>query len=186
MVHPGIWTAKKTDKKKMLDNCAGSLIELASYSALKNIKIAIENLPPEFLCDSTEEIDYVLKKTIKSFKNNNKGHLSDYMGICLDTGHANLKNNLNELLNEFKNKIFSIHLHDNIGDTGKDRSLGLDDLHLVPGKGNTGWSAFFKNILNINYKGFIILEIISDNNLPGSAEYLLKDIKKFIKSLSAV
>ena len=49
----------------------------------------------------------------------------------------------------FKNKIFTIHLHDN------DKS---DDLHLLPFEGTIDWNELTNNLKNANYNGPITLE----------------------------
>ena len=57
------------------------------------------------------------------------GHFED-VGVCFDSGHANLGEGVPQTLAELKPLIGSTHLHDNRGD--KDR-------HLWPGDGTIDW-----------------------------------------------
>jgi sugar phosphate isomerase/epimerase len=57
------------------------------------------------------------------------GHFKD-IGVCLDTGHANLGEGVAATIAELKPYIRTAHLHDNLGDK---------DAHLWPGEGNIAW-----------------------------------------------
>jgi sugar phosphate isomerase/epimerase len=51
------------------------------------------------------------------------------VSFCLDTGHANIHGNLNELQG-LKERLTVTHIHDNRGD---------DDSHMPPGWGTVDW-----------------------------------------------
>ena len=74
----------------------------------------------------------------------------DNVGICFDIGHyhTHFKDKFN--FENFKDKIFAIHLHDNDG-TGQDQ-------HLLPFDGNINWEATIKKIVESNYSGPITIE----------------------------
>ena len=104
-----------------------------------NIKVALENTK------ISGRFEY-LSNHIKS----------DYLGLCFDTGHYHCfyKDNIN--WSTLKNKIFTIHLHDN--------NL-LKDEHLPVFDGNINWKNLINNLNKVNYKGNIVLEIHQENNI---------------------
>ena len=58
------------------------------------------------------------------------GHFTD-IGVCFDTGHANISGSVASVLTELKAHIRSTHLHDNHGEK---------DEHLWPGEGTIDWT----------------------------------------------
>jgi sugar phosphate isomerase/epimerase len=59
------------------------------------------------------------------------GHFGD-IGVCFDSGHANISGSVATVLSELKGHIRSTHLHDNQGEK---------DEHLWPGDGTVDWTA---------------------------------------------
>jgi len=66
----------------------------------------------------------------------NAGHLTD-IGVCLDVGHANMREGVKTTLDELKDRIRSSHLHDNHGDR---------DAHLWPGDGTIQWDEVYDGL----------------------------------------
>jgi sugar phosphate isomerase/epimerase len=60
----------------------------------------------------------------------NAGHFTD-IGVCFDSGHANITDSVRGVFNELKSHIRSTHLHDN---------HGAKDEHLWPGEGTIDWA----------------------------------------------
>jgi fructoselysine 3-epimerase len=87
---------------------------------------------------------------------------SDKFGILLDTGHANVNSEkFNEILPKCKGIPLHIHLDDNKGDF---------DSHMIPGKGNVDFHSLFRSLKDIDYKGFISVELGGGYNMdPTSA-----------------
>ncbi|MEM2921178.1 MAG: sugar phosphate isomerase/epimerase family protein [Candidatus Bathyarchaeia archaeon] len=87
---------------------------------------------------------------------------SDYMGICLDVGHANVNGiKAAEMVEIMRDLIIATHLHDNDG---------FSDQHLPPLMGCIDWEALVKALGRYPYP--LILEIrdakdikIDENNL---------------------
>ncbi len=73
-----------------------------------------------------------------------------FVGMCFDAGHNNVagKGDLS-LLEEYKDKIFALHIHDN--DTTK-------DAHLIPYEGNVNWKGFTKIMADSPFEGSLMLE----------------------------
>jgi sugar phosphate isomerase/epimerase len=186
VVHPGKWTPNKKERERRLSNCVKSLIEVVGYAAGNKIKIAIENLPCDFLCDNPVELDYVLSSVRDHFLGKEKQALAASIGICIDTGHAFLTGHLDELILKFGADIFSMHIHDNKGDNGSDRSVGLDDLHYVPGYGNIDWGLFFRDLKKMKYPGPLIFEVMSINGDKEDKARIFQAIKGFMMTSGAV
>ena len=122
---------------------------IADYAQKLGIKIAFENTKVITLFDSV----------LDNIKNKN-------VGICFDSGHyhCNFKDQFN--WDKYKDRIFTLHLHDNDGNS---------DLHLLPYDGNLDWNELFKNLNNANYNGNIVLESCY------SYQYLKQSLKEFYK-----
>jgi len=179
IVHPGGWYSNQNDKEIRIKYSIESLSQIASYAKEQSVKVAVENLPKEFLADDIETIRMILNETRKLC------NLNGTLGLCLDTGHANLTGNLIDYLDIMGDEILTMHIHDNFGDRGNDRKTALDDLHLLPGEGNIKWDIFFKKI-GSNYKGGFIFEPIAKNsNGDDGIDYcslILENLKKLLYS----
>ena len=63
----------------------------------------------------------------------------EFLGFCLDTGHANLvwgDSFIEVLVERYKDRLFSIHMHDN---KGWGDEPGCGDAHRLPGEGTIDW-----------------------------------------------
>ena len=74
---------------------------------------------------------------------------SPYFGWCYDAGHANARGTGSKALLDVKHVPFSLHIHDN---------LGRRDDHMLPGDGNIDWKEFLDVLLEIGYKGDVVME----------------------------
>jgi sugar phosphate isomerase/epimerase len=179
VLHPGDSFNNSYEREVRVNNSINSLTEIVEYALLNNIRIAVENDFSDFelnrLGDSIEEIDYIINK-VKSLSGCN-----GTIGICVDTGHAFLTNNLYDYLDFFKSNIFEIHIHDNLGVRNKNRIVSSDDLHLVPGMGKIDWKTFFNKLEENNYKGAHVFEISTCYLEVKCTKYVLEEIGKFIK-----
>ena len=105
-----------------------SLDELEPFCKERNVRICIENLfeaPGEL---QLEQFDLLFARYPKEF-----------LGFCLDTGHANLvwgDSFIEVLAERYKDRLFSIHMHDN---KGWGDEPGCGDAHRLPGEGNIDW-----------------------------------------------
>ena len=105
-----------------------SLDELEPFSKERNVRICIENLfeaPGEL---QLEQFDLLFGRYSKEF-----------LGFCLDTGHANLvwgDSFIEVLVERYKDRLFSIHMHDN---KGWGDEPGCVDAHRLPGEGTIDW-----------------------------------------------
>ncbi|MFC2144849.1 sugar phosphate isomerase/epimerase family protein [Actinomycetota bacterium] len=176
VIHPGGWYGDKKEEENRLKNCINSLVEITEYGNSKKIKVAIENLPPGFLGDKPGVLKTILSE-VRSITGLNKE-----IGICLDTGHALLTGNLFEYLELFSDDIINMHLHDNIGNSNRDKLLALDDIHRPPGHGLINWEKFFKRLYEIKYDGSLMFELKSDSIEGKDWKYVLNKALKFVES----
>ena len=108
-----------------------------------NTNIAVENIPifgnmPFFSCDFGE-----LSLLTDSFK-------SDCVGICWDTGHANLMPfDQGKAIEYLGDRIKCTHIHNN---------WQVRDDHNAPDNGNIKWDKVMKAFKTINYEGPLTLE----------------------------
>ncbi len=124
-----------------------SLDELLPYAKVREVKIAIENTM------NFPVVDKILSD-----------YDFDFLGLCYDSGHGNIEKDSYEWLDKLKNRLISIHIHDNDGKR---------DLHQIPFTGTVDWERFSRLIAGSSYKKSISLEV-SIRNMR------IKDEKEFL------
>lgn len=107
------------------------------YCEKRSVRIAIENIMTSG--SSTE----VLRKLIDEYD-------SDYLWLCLDTGHANISENLPEAIQNCGPRLLTTHIADNYGKA---------DDHLAPYLGTIDWAkameafrSYCPNLLNLMFE----------------------------------
>ncbi len=112
--------------------------------AKKNkVKIAIENVDPYSIKHVYYLLDNIKDKSV---------------GFCYDVGHHHLYNPKTDLLKKYGDRLYAVHLHDNLMDYTK----GYDytrDLHLLPFDGKINFNKVCKKLKAIGYNGVIMLEL---------------------------
>lgn len=125
-----------------------SLDELCDFCREKNVRICIENL-----FEAPGELQ------IEQFERLFARYPADFLGLCLDTGHANLVGGdafLAELTGRFQSRLYSIHMHDN---NGWGVEHGCNDAHMLPGEGSIDWPALMKGLRGSAYEAPWVLEV---------------------------
>lgn len=107
--------------------------KIIEYAKELGVKVAFENTR------SKEHLEYVL--------NNIK---EENVGICFDAGHYHVHFNDEFEFENYKDRIFAVHLHDN------DKT---DDLHLLPYDGTIDWKTVVNKLKECNYDGPVTLEL---------------------------
>ena len=83
----------------------------------------------------------------------------DHVGICLDTGHANISaQNIPAMIRAFGKKLTTVHLNDNYGLI----SPVYEDLHLFPGSGRIGWDEVFEALKEVHFEGTYNVEPVAE------------------------
>jgi sugar phosphate isomerase/epimerase len=113
--------------------------ELADYAADKNIRIAIENGGINHITGKS-----VIHRSLLEEINR------DNVGACIDTGHANLVEDVAGFLRTIDKYLFTLHIHDNKGEV---------DNHQLPGWGVIDWPSVIKALYDINYTGIFMYEV---------------------------
>lgn len=170
IVHPGGKCNGIANRETRMSKCINSLTEIVEFCSQWDIKIAIENSIPGRLGDHWSEIQHILEAVS-----------SEYLGVCLDTGHyiLNQESTEREMLRlgkepiDWKRKLLHIHIHDNDGKT---------DLHLLPGEGCFPWSQLLSYLKKIQYQGDLIIEPKEQVQLE---EYLSK-VKQIFSRLEEI
>ena len=91
---------------------------------------------------------------------------SSHVGICLDTGHANISGqDIPAMIRAYGEQLTTVHLNDNYGFI----SPVYEDLHLFPGSGRIEWNDVFTALKEIRFSGFYNLEPVAElKRMPDS------------------
>ena len=118
-----------------------SFDELEPYCKTRQIKLCVENGgdPPAPSCR-------VFDTLFGRYDGN-------YMGLCFDTGHANIfcKENCLEYAERYTDRLFMIHIHDNHGEK---------DEHAIPFEGGFDWEGFAEVLARSPYRFPILIESV--------------------------
>lgn len=139
---PGAKEAFYTQAYKSLD-------ELMPFCLERGVRICIENL-----FEAPGEMQ------IEQFERLFSRYPADFLGLCLDTGHANLvwgNAFVTEFVKRFRDRLYSIHIHDNKG-WGKEPGCG--DAHMLPGECSIDWAALMAVLEQSAYRGAYVLEVM--------------------------
>jgi sugar phosphate isomerase/epimerase len=114
-----------------------SIKDIEAYASTYGVKPVLENIPNEIASCAG----------LKSFLIEND--LDRKIGICFDTGHAAMANEIPSGLKLLKELIRTVHLHD---------TMEYKDEHLSAGTGILDWRLILSHLKNSGYTGRLILE----------------------------
>jgi sugar phosphate isomerase/epimerase len=126
---------KDADRTKVRARLLCSLEELQEQAVSLGVRIALEPCPGEDIPGLAQALD--------AFDNK-------YLGLCLDTGHANLDPAIWPFVEEYRDRIVAVHIHDNDG-TG--------DQHLIPYSAGIDWERTAVLLASSGYTGCVSLEV---------------------------
>jgi sugar phosphate isomerase/epimerase len=147
VVHPhslgfeaGTWDASYAPGR-ISDDDKRRLAAILAYARERSVRLALENGPMDLLAMVLEAADGITG--------------AEQLGICVDTGHANLHHDLYAepsvaFLEKFAPRLFQFHVSDNGG--------GGDE-HKKPGAGNVDWQAVLEALARTGYSGPAVLEL---------------------------
>jgi sugar phosphate isomerase/epimerase len=125
-----------------------SLDAVQEFCKERGVCIAIEN---RTCFDATEQV------------------LSEYgpetVGLCYDCGHGNMIADGLERLGALKDRLISVHLHDNDG---------IDDQHMIPFTGTVDWSRLARIMATSAYTKPVSMEVSTRNAGIDDEEVFLK------------
>jgi len=109
-----------------------SLDMLENFARERNVRIAIENGNFE-----------AIKRLFSEYP-------PDYLGLCYDSGHGNLRADGLEQLESIKDRLISVHLHDNDGS---------GDQHKIMFSGTVNWEKLAGIMAKSSYSKCISMEV---------------------------
>lgn len=142
VIHPGPELAANpphADRISRMERVVDVLNRVAARCHELGIECVLENKLPHLLFGKTSDILWILD-----------GLDSLEVGVCLDTGHAALSGDLQNLLHKLAGHLKMLHVHDN---------TGRGDDHLPPGDGSIDWESLLRTLATNSFHGALILEI---------------------------
>ena len=127
-----------------------ALEEISLFARHRGVEVLLENIPNAL--SSAERLNYFLNTT----------HLD--LGVCLDTGHANMHEGVAKAFEILGPRIRSTHIHDN---------NGVDDVHLYPllAKGGTiDWPESMKLLRSRAEQYPLLLELREAPDFPNALD----------------
>jgi sugar phosphate isomerase/epimerase len=156
VVHPGPENATLPEHERFwrLENAVGALNQAYCHCKRLGIGLVLENMLPHLFAGRTRDLLWIL------------GALNTCeVGICLDTGHARLAENLRTVVHKLSGHLWMMHANDN---------RGQHDDHLPPGDGTIHWAALLAHLYDLRFNGTLILEI----NGEGDRKSILEGARK--------
>lgn len=154
VLHPGNRIEDTREREKRLEKLRKSLAEILEFCEERGLKIALENMLPGGIGDDITELSGLVR-----------GFNSKNLGICLDTSHARITEDLPRITRACDQDLLTTHISDNFGET---------DNHFVPFEGSIEWEKFLETLKEIKYEGIFMLEVRQTRN---PAE-ILKNIRE--------
>lgn len=157
-----------TDDREFIEYNAGIIRGWLPLAEAHGVTILTENLlwgssiHPKVIAELVREVD------------------SPSFGWCFDTGHVHCCGVPVSVLREVSVPPLSLHIQDNHG-------IQVRDEHLLPGDGTIDWKEFLDILIEIGYKGDLVLEAHHQSlEAPdGEREAILSDLLERTKRMQA-
>ena len=134
VVHPSTEPIAAEDRPRRMRYAAEALEELEGGCRETGVKIAVELLPRTCLGNTVEELLELIS-----------GRDRNLFGVCLDTNHLmDRPETLAAVVRELGEDLTTLHISD---------YDGVDEKHLLPGKGVLDWAEFMRALAGIGYTG---------------------------------
>ena len=147
VLHPGPENPAPIPAEEQLprmQHVVDSLNQVARRCKDLGIICVLENKLPHLLFGNTSDILWILD-----------GINAAQVGVCLDTGHAFLANDIHGLVHKLSGHLRMIHVHDN---------GGAEDNHWPPGDGKIDWEKFLSDLIEVRFRGALILEMAGNDD----------------------
>jgi len=141
VIHPGPEKAEIPENERFwrLENAVRAINQAWRRCQDLGVGLVLENMLPHLFAGRTRDLLWIL------------GALdSTKVGICLDTGHARLGEDLLAVVHKLSGHLWMVHASDNRGH--------YDD-HLPPGDGTINWKPFLQHLNALHFNGTFIMEI---------------------------
>ena len=147
-VHPEDYAQPRVagDDDARMDQCHASMATLAKTASAVGARIALEDM--RHRADNPNRTGMYTHQLLRIVK----GLDPATVGICVDTGHGNISEDIvvAEAYARVADRVIHVHYDDN---------FGVDDEHLPPGEGNIDFTAFFTAVNDAGYDRMIELEV---------------------------
>lgn len=152
VLHPGPENSSLPDHERFwrLHNAVDVLNQTYSHCHRLGVGLVLENMLPHLFAGRIRDLLWIL------------GALNTFqVGICLDTGHAQLGEDLTAVVHKLSGHLWMVHASDN--------HRQYDD-HLPPGDGSVDWRALLKHLNELHFNGTFILEIVGGGDRKATLE----------------
>jgi sugar phosphate isomerase/epimerase len=136
-------------RPKWLEQTRKSLDQVEPFALSHNVRLAVENMAH----DDWQMLDTLLTE-----------YDPEFLGLCFDSGHANLGGDAFSHLERLKSRLIAVHLHDNDG---------AADQHCIPFTGSVAWEKLTEIIASSAYGRCANLEVMfRDSGYQDEAAFL--------------
>jgi sugar phosphate isomerase/epimerase len=125
--------------QRFWDQLQRTFDELEPFARSHGVRLAIENL----IVDNFATIERIFAR-----------YSPDFVGLCYDSGHANIGEDRMDRLGPLRDRLLALHLHDN---------HGTADQHKLPFSGTIDWSKLAGLIAGSAYRKCLSLEVVIHN-----------------------
>lgn len=136
---------------RRIERARGVLRELGVVAKESGLILAVENLPPQYLGHTPEEMNELLDGTDP-----------ESVSVCFDSGHANLSGRFTDFAEAMLPRAVTMHIHDNDGTA---------DQHRFPGQGCIDWRHFACAYRALGSRATIMLECQPPENMLWSEAF---------------
>ncbi len=161
VVHAGVTTGDEDEQQIRLRQSLRSLNCLLKRACQLGVELVVEYLPANKprLCNDSTQIRQILS-------------LCDGIpGVCLDTNHANLREDLADATRALADWIVTVHLSDNDGER---------EMHMMPGEGVIDWSEFMDVLDEIDYEGPLVYEAVGGETVAERMEMTVASAREVL------
>jgi sugar phosphate isomerase/epimerase len=140
IMHIGVEPAEAGAAQAFWDRVRRTFDELEPVARRAGVRIALENgVPANFSS---------IRRVFGLYG-------PDYVGLCYDSGHGNVVGTGLDFLDECKDRLIAVHLHDNDG---------ASDQHRLPWMGTVDWERLTRLVAASAYRKPINLEVSQKNS----------------------
>lgn len=136
VLHATAWKLEPGEVERCAMNAIPPLRELVEFGGTRNVRVAIENMPPGSGAQAVTELI-----------------LEEYPGtdlrVCYDTSHDNIGGRPLRFFEKWSSRVAVLHVSDNRGES---------DEHIIPMKGTFPWERFILELSKSGYSGILMLE----------------------------
>jgi sugar phosphate isomerase/epimerase len=169
VIHPGPereMNPPPDERLQRLQNAAGVLNQIARRCRELRIGFVLENMLAHLLFGNTRDMLWIM------------GAIEELdVGTCLDTGHACLSGDIENVMYKLTGHLQLVHASD---------TLGTYDDHLPPGEGVIDWHRTLRDLSQTGFRGGLIMELAGDKGADPdttlrrarAGRCLLRDISK--------